>query len=187
MAFRRLFKGVYGPLLAACALLGVLWVGSYRSYARMKLPVSAGGTRCELTSYRGVLALSVIDDYPIADTSHFAALRDNEDIARVWDDRYWTAAFAGLAFEDTQVWIDAQEGALVARRLNTLNLPYWLLLSVALLGPVQGGYLVIRAYRRTSHNQCGECGYDLGDGEICQACAARAALIGASPRMQLVR
>ena len=80
------------------------------------------------------------------------------------------------------------EGELLARHWMALNLPYWLLLSVALIGPRHARLRrAPRATAGSTHNQCGECGYDLGDGEICQACAARAVLIGASSRMQLVR
>ena len=183
----RLFKGACGPLLAVCALVGVLWGGSYRSIAVAKMPVAAGGTRWEVTSYRGVLALAVIDDYPMDLLGHARAYPDNRDIAAAWDERYWTAAIAGLAFDDTQVWIQDLEGNLVARRWTALNLPYWLLLSVALLGPLHAVYCLCRARRRSAHNQCGECGYDLGDGEICQACAARAMILGATSRMHLVR
>jgi hypothetical protein len=184
---RRLFKGACGPLLAMCALVGVLWAGSYRSIALAKMPVSAGGTRWELTSYRGVLAIAVTDDFPMDALAHARAYPDNDEIAAAWDERYWTAALAGLAFDDTQVWIQDLEGGLVARRWTALNLPYWLLLSIALLGPLHGVYACCRAYRRTTHNQCADCGYDLGDGEICQACAARAMIVGATSRMHLVR
>jgi len=187
MSFRRLFKGAYGPLLALCALIGVLWVGSYRSVAQARLPVSAGGTRWEMTSYRGVVAFALIENYPTNASSYFVAHRDNEIVSEAWDERYWTAAIAGLAFEDAQLWLPDADGEMVVRRWSALNVPYWLIMSVALLGPLQGAYLVLRAYRRTTHNQCCECGYDLGDGHVCQACAARAMLIGASGRMHLVR
>ena len=187
MSFRRLFKGAYGPLLALCALIGVLWAGSYRSVALARLPVATGGTRYEMTSYRGVLAIAVIDNYPANATSYFAARHDSDQLSDAWDERYWTAAIAGIAFEDAQIWLPDEEGDLVVRRWSALNLPYWLLMSIAMLGPLQGAYLIARAYRRTTHNQCGDCGYDLGDGEICQACAARAAIIGATSRMHLVR
>jgi hypothetical protein len=187
MTIRRLFKGVYGPLIALCALIAVLWVGSYRSVAHAKLPISAGGTRWEMTSYRGVLAFALIENYPIDATACFVARGDDEMLAAAWDERYWCAAIAGIAFDDAHIWIPDGDNELVVRRWSALNLPYWLLMSVALIRPIQGCYLIVRAYRRSAHNQCGDCGYDLGDGEICQACAARAALIGASSRMHLVR
>jgi len=75
----------------------------------------------------------------------------------------------------------------VARHFSALNLPYWLLLSLAALAPAHAAYLLVRAYRRTTHNQCGECGYDLGDGACCKACAARAPVAGTKSRLQLVR
>jgi hypothetical protein len=187
MSFRRLFKGAYGPLLALCALVGVLWLGSYRSIAHAKLPVAAGGTRWEMTSYRGVLTVALIDSYPMDSVAAFVAVEDNEDLAGAWDERYWSGAIAGIAFEDAQTWLAGLDGDLVARRWSALSLPYWLLLSVTLLAPVHAAYIALRAYRRTTHNQCADCGYDLGDGEICQACAARAMLIGASARVQLLR
>ena len=187
MTFRRLFKGAYGPLMALCALIAVLWVGSYRSIAHAKLPISSGGTRWEITSYRGVLAVALIENYPCDAGACFAARRDDDIFAASWDERYWSAALAGLAFEDAQIWVPNADDELVVRRWSALDLPYWLMWSLALIGPIQGCYLMVRTYRRTSHNQCGDCGYDLGDGETCQACAARAAIIGASSRMHLVR
>ncbi len=187
MTFRRLFKGTYGLLMALCALVAVLWVGSYRSIAHAKLPISHGGTRWEITSYRGVLAFALIENYPCDASACFVARRDNDILAASWDERYWSAAIAGIAFEDAQIWIPNADDERVVRRGSALDLPYWLMLSVAMIGPIQGCYLLGRAFLRTSHNQCGDCGYDLGDGEICQACAARAAIIGASTRMHLVR
>ncbi len=187
MSFRRLFKGAYGPLLALCALVGVLWAGSYRSVAHAKLPVAEGATRWEFTSYRGVVAVALIENYPSDAFGQFDAHADNNDLAGAWDERYWTAALVGFAFEDSQIWVPSLEGDLLPRHWMALNLPYWLLLSIALIGPARAFYVALRAHRRTTHTQCGECGYDLGDGERCQACAARAALIGASSRMQLVR
>jgi hypothetical protein len=187
MSFRRLFKGAHGPMLALCALIGVLWVGSYRSVAHAKLPVSPGATRWEFTSLRGALCVALTDNYPTGNTAHFAARRADADMAAAADDRYHNAAIAGLGFEDAQLWLPDGDGDFCVRRWTALHLPYWLLLAVAMLGPLHGVYVVARAYRRTTHNQCGDCGYDLGDGEVCQACAARAALIGASSRVQLVR
>jgi hypothetical protein len=187
MSFRRLFKGAYGPLLALCALIGVLWAGSYRSVALARLPVSAGETRWEITSYRGVLAFALIENYPTDADYYIDARRDNGVVAGAWDERYWTAAIAGLAFEDAQLWLPNGDGEMVVRRWSALNIPYWLVMSIVSLAPLHGVYLVFRAYRRTTHNQCSECGYDLGDGEICQACAARAVIVGATSRLQLVR
>jgi len=187
MSIRRLFKGSYGSLLALCALIGVLWAGSYRSVAQARLPVSAGETRWEITSYRGVVAFALIENYPTDASIYVAARHDNDILAGSWDERYWTAAIAGIAFEDAQIWIQNADGEMVVRRWSALNIPYWLIVSIFSLGPLQGVYLVLRAHRRTTHNQCGDCGYDLGDGEICQACAARAAIIGATSRMHLVR
>ena len=170
-----------------CALIGVLWAGSYRSIALARLPVAHGGTRWELTSYRGVVSIAVINDYPMDALGSAAAYPDSEQLAAAWDERYWAGAIAGLAFEDSQVWLDSLEGDVIGRRWTALSLPYWLLLSIGLLGPLHAVYAVYRAYRWTTHNQCGECGYDLGDGEVCQACAARAMIVGASSRMHLVR
>lgn len=187
MSFRRLFTGGYGPLMALCALLGVLWAGSYRSVAHVKFPVSYGGTRWELTSYRGILAVALIDNYPTDAAPTLVARRDNPRYAALWDDRCATAAVLGFSFEDSQVWVPNADRQLVARRLTAANLPYAALLLVAAVGPLNALFVIARAYRRTTHNQCGDCGYELGDGVVCQACAARAMMLGATHRMQLVR
>jgi hypothetical protein len=187
MSFRRLFKGAHGTLLALCALICVLWGGSYRSIADVKLPVAAGSTRWQFTSYRGVMSVSLAENFPTTESAVFCVRHDDSTIADAWDERYFSGALAGVGFEDAQIWLRSSDDELVARHWTALNLPYWLLLSVAALAPLHGVYLVVRAYRRTTHNQCSECGYDLGDGQICQACAARAMLIGASSRVQLVR
>jgi hypothetical protein len=187
MSFRPLFKGAYGPLVALCALVVVLWVGSYRSIADVRLPVTAGSTRWVFTSYRGVLSISLAENFPTTESATFAARHDDSDLAGLADDRYYTGALAGLGFEDTQVWLRDADGELVVRHFTALNLPYWLPLCILLLGPLHCVYVILRGHRRTTHNQCSACGYDLGDGEMCQACAARATLIGASSRMHLVR
>jgi hypothetical protein len=109
------------------------------------------------------------------------------DLAGAWDERYWTAAVAGFSFEESQIWLRNPDDDLVVRHWNAINLPYWMMMLVASLGPAHVMYLVVRAHRRTTHNQCGDCGYDLGDGEICQACAARSAVVGATSRVQFVR
>src|SRR5687768_3283411 len=100
MTFRRLFKGVYGPILAACALVAVLWAGSYRSIAHAKLPVSPGGTRWELTSYRGVLSVALIENYPVAENAFFVARRADAVLANEWDEHYWSGSVGGFGFED---------------------------------------------------------------------------------------
>ena len=190
MVIRRLFTGGYGPLLALCALVGVLWAGSYRSVAHVKLPVSAGGTRWQFMSYRGTLAISLCDNHPTDAATDIGARSDDGDddgpFRQLWDDRCATAAIGGFSFEDTQIWVADREGNAVARRLTAVNLPYWALLALALLGPLHCAYVIARAHRRTTHNQCGECGYELGDGVVCQACAARAAIVGGPRHLRLV-
>ena len=187
MSFRPLFKGAYGPLVALCALVAVLWIGSYRSIADARLPVTAGSTRWVFTSYRGVLSISLAENYPTTESASFLARHDDPDFAAAWDERFFTGAIVGLGFEDTQIWLPSGEGEIVLRHLTALNLPYWLLFCLIFLAPAHCVYLIVRGYRRATHNQCSACGYDLGDGEMCQACAARATLIGASSRMHLVR
>ena len=180
MHFRRLFKGAYGPLLALAALVGVLWAGSYRSIAHLKLPAAPGATGWEVTSYRGVLASALISDLPFGADARFRAQRDNEQLAATWDEHHWsTGGIAGMAFEESQIWITDAEGSRVSRHWRSFNIPYWLLTLIAGLAPLHGVYIIVRAHRRATHNQCADCGYDLGDGEMCQACAARATLIGA--------
>lgn len=187
MSFGRLLTGGYGPLLALCALVGVLWAGSYRSVAHVKLPVSAGATRWELASYRGTISISAIENHPTAAQSDMIARPDNLWTAALWDARCATAAVAGFSVEDSQIWVADVDGALVPRRLTAVNVPYWALLMLVALGPLQGLYVVVRACRRATHNQCGACGYELGDGVVCQACAARRMVLGPTHRMQLVR
>ena len=65
---RRLTKGACGPLLGACVLIAVVWAGSYRSFAMVQPGVSAGATRWALISYRGLLAVSVMPNYPVQPT-----------------------------------------------------------------------------------------------------------------------
>ena len=179
MSLRWLFKGAYGPLLALCALVAVLWVGSYRSIAHAKLPVSPGATRWEFTSYRGLLAIALVENHPTSDTAYFIARSDDAALAAEWDNCHWTGATGGIGFDDAQVLRSDYDGMLVVRHWTALTLPYWLLMSIPALGLARGVYVALRAHRRVTHNQCGDCGYDLGDGAICQACAARARLIGA--------
>lgn len=187
MCIRRLFKGAYGPGLALCALIGVFWAGSYRSIADIKLPVAAGSSRWQVLSYRGVISIALAENYPTTESAAFAIRHDDSEIADQWDERYYTGAIAGIGFEDAQIWLRSPDDDPVVRHWTALNLPYWLLMFVAMLAPLHGLFICIRAHRRVTHNQCGVCGYDLGDGEHCQACAARAMLMGASPRMHLVR
>ena len=187
MDMHRLFKGTCGPLLAACALIAVLWAGSYRSITQVGLPVSVGGTRCECTSYRGLLSVALIENYPMNRPAAAVVHRDDANIAASWDEQFSSGAIGGFSVDDAQIWLTSPDGEVVARHFSALNLPYWLLLSLAALAPAHAAYLLVRAYRRTTHNQCGECGYELGDGEICQACAARAMIVGATSRMHPVR
>jgi hypothetical protein len=187
MSFHRLGKGAYGPLLALCALIVVVWAGSYRSIAHVKLPVSAGSTRWEFRSYRGVLSVALIENHPTGATTAAGVRGADTDLAAAWDECYWTGAIAGFSFEESQIWLRDADNHLIARHWNAMNLPYWMMLLLAALAPAHAAYLIVRAHRRTTHNLCGDCGYDLGDGAVCQACAARSAIIGASPRMQLVR
>jgi hypothetical protein len=187
MSFRRLFTGGYGPLLALGALVGVLWAGSYRSIAAVKLPVSPSETRWQFTSYHGTVTIALIDNHPTSADAAVIVRRDNPSFAAVWDARCATASLGGFSFEDAQVWVTDGDNELVVRRLSAVNLPYWALLALALVGPLHGAYVIARAHRRTTHNQCGECGYDLGDGAVCQACAARTMVVSPTHRMQLVR
>ena len=186
MAIRRLFTGGYGALLALCVLIGVLWAGSYRSMAHVKFPVSQGAARWSFTSYRGTLSVSVVDDHPTTDASR-VVVRPNEWVmARSWDDHCATGAVAGFSMEHVHVWLENLDEEVVPRRMTAVNVPYAMLLLLAALGPMHFGYVAVRARRRTTHNQCAACGYDLGDGHACQACAARAMVIAPARRMQLV-
>jgi hypothetical protein len=187
IGIRRLFFGAYGALLASCALVAVLWAGSHRSVAQLRLPVVEGGTRWAFTSYRGILSIALIDNHPTDEPIMARARRDDPDTAFLWDDHSWTNSWAGLSMEDAQIWVAAGNDRRVPRHWTSVNIPYWFLFALTCAGPLHGIYIVCRAYRRVSHDQCGVCGYELGGGTTCQACAARAALIGASPRVRLVR
>lgn len=188
MLVRLLCKSVCGPLLAAAALVAVFWAGSYRSISHASLPVAAGSTRCEVWSYRGLISITLIDDFPTSKPASASVRRDDEWTAAAWDERNWSAAIAGFSVEDASIWLtDPQQEHAVVRRWSAMNLPYWLLFSLAALGPLRGVCVALRVYRRTTHGQCGDCGYELGDGQVCQACAARAGLIGASSRVRLVQ
>ena len=174
----RLGKGACGPLVALCALVAVLWAGSYRSVAQVRSPVSAGGTRANVTSFRGVLVVALIEDHPVQEGAVASVRRAEPEAAALWDDQHWSASFAGFCVEDAQVWVPNAAGERVVRRWKAINLPYWLLFAVAVAGPLSRVCRAVRAHRRLAHDQCGECGYDLGGGAVCQACAARAQLIG---------
>ena len=189
MLTRRLGKHVCGPLVALCALILVFWAGSYRSIANLKLPVSAGATRWELTSYRGIFSVALVGNYPTSQTAVVSVRgQDVNVLAEAWDQQYWAAAYAGFSVEDSNIVLgDVGDGQWVARRWSAINLPYWAIFMFAAIGPLHGVYLALRARRRTSHGQCGECGYELGDGQVCQACAARAMLIGGTSHVHIVR
>ena len=188
MSFHRLGKGACGPLLALCGLIAVLWAGSYRSAAQVRLPVEQGSSRWSVTSYRGIVSLVRIHEHPTTRAASAVVRPTNEQAAARWDDQYWSGALAGFSVEDAQVWLGDADGRLVVRRWSGVNLPYWLLFSAAALAPLHGAYVLVRARRRSARNRCGACGYELGDGATCQACVARAVLIGgASPRVRLVR
>ena len=185
--FRRLFRGAYGVLLACCALVVVLWAGSHRSAAQLRLPVVEGGTRWVATSYRGILVLAMIEDYPGAEPLLTRVRHNDPDAAAIWDYQSWGNTWLGMSFEDSQIWVPTGDDRVrVPRRWTGAHLPYWLLFVITVTGPLHGLFLVCRAYRRATHDCCGVCGYALGGGTTCQACAARAVLIGASPRVRLV-
>ena len=187
MSVRRLGKHVSGPLVGLCALIVVFWAGSYRSISHLKLPVSAGSTRWELTSYRGILTVALIANHPTSQSAVVSVRRDFSELAAAWDEQYWTAAFAGFSVEDSHIMLGQIDGESVVRRWSAMHLPYWAMFLLGAMGPMHGVYIVLRAHRRTTHGQCADCGYELGGGPVCQACAARSLLIGASPRVQLVR
>jgi hypothetical protein len=187
MHVRRLFRGAYGALLASCALVAVLWAGSHRSLAQLRLPVAEGGTRWVITSYRGILSVAMIDNHPTNEPLLTRTRPADADTAALWDERSWSNSLAGIGVEDAQIWIRDGDETRVARRWSAATFPYWLLLLLTGAGPLHGLYVVCRARRRAAHDQCAECGYALGGGTTCQACAARATLIGASPRVRLVR
>ena len=187
MAFHRLGKGAHGPALVLCALAAVLWAGSYLAAVQFKLPVTQGSTRWSVTSCRGIVSISLIHGYPLSQPGDAWVHRTDADDAARWDAQYRAASVAGFSVEDAHVWIRDGEDEMVVRRWNSLNLPYWLLFAAAAAAPLHALYVLVRARRRNAHNCCGVCGYALGDGATCQACAARAVLIGgASSRVRLI-
>ena len=185
--FRRLFGGAYGALLACCALVVVLWSGSHRSLTQVRLPVVEGGTRWSMTSYRGIVSFAMIDSYPTTEPLLARVRRDDALTAAQWDGQAWSGSWAGLTVDDSQIWLADALDRRVPRRWTSVSIPYWLLFAVSFSGPLHGVFVACRAYRRARHDQCRACGYELGGGATCQACAARASFIGASPRVRLVR
>jgi hypothetical protein len=185
--FRRLFGGAYGVLLACCALVAVLWTGSHRSLTQIRLPVVEGGTRWSMTSYRGIVAFAMVENHPTGEALLARIRRDDAWTAAQWDEQAWSGSWAGLTVDDSQIWLRDADNRRVPRQWTSINIPYWLLFAVSFTGPLHGLFVACRACRRSAHDQCGACGYALGGGTTCQACAARASLIGASPRVRLVR
>ena len=184
----RLCKSSCGVALIACALLSALWVVSYHAKATVRLPVSAGSTRIEIYSYRGQLAVSTVGDFPVAQRAQLFLHRSDASRATRWDTLFWADSWAGFSAEDGRISVPNAIGESVSRPWLNLILPYWLIVVVALVGPVRDLFVALRARRRLTHGQCATCGYDfelaLVHGE-CPACAARQHVVGLSPRTHL--
>jgi hypothetical protein len=175
-------------LLAAGALVGVLWAGSYRSIAQARLPVAGGATRWEFTSYRGLLAIGGVENYPFFAKYCGAIHAADATRAQTWDHLYWDGSFAGFGAEEGMVYLpNPVAGGEVARRWSCVILPYWLLFVLAAVLPIQEGFVALRARVRWRHGQCGACGYEVGaDADVCPACAARTAVLGVTPHTHVV-
>jgi hypothetical protein len=183
---RLLSRSACVPLLAACVITCVLWAGSYRSIATLTLPVSAGGTRWELTSYRGLLSFAMIDNYPTPRQFAANAFHPDSATASLWDDINWADSYAGFSGSDGQIWLVDADDEPVNRCWSSVIFPYWMIFGFTALAPLWQSCLLIRRRRWATRDQCADCGYELGGGAACRACAARAVLIGAGPRVQPV-
>ena len=182
---RRLTKGACGPLLGACVLIAVVWAGSYRSFAMVQPGVSAGATRWALISYRGLLAVSVMPNYPVSSAASVSVQDASREHAIRWDDQYWSASYGGLCAEDGHVSVEAADGSSVDRTWCALVLPYWMMMALAALGPALALGGILRARLRAARGECVQCGYVMV-GDVCPACAARSAVIGLTPRTHLL-
>jgi len=188
---RRLTGGACGLMLGLCVLLSGLWIASYRDFAMMQLPASAGGTRWQCVSYRGLLAICTTSEYPFSVNARFGVRPTTPARERHWDGMYWgrsdrTGAYFGFTAEDGELAIDVGDGLSVQRHWSAIILPYWMLMALGGLLPMMTVIRLIRARRRSAHGLCETCGYVLVDG-ACHACAARASVVGLTPRTHLIR
>jgi hypothetical protein len=188
---RRLTGGACGLMLGLCVLVSGLWIASYRDFVMVQLPVSAGGTRWQCVTYRGLLAISTTSQYPFSLNARAGMRATSPARARHWDGTYWggsdrNGAILGFSAEDGEIAIAVGDGLSVQRHWSAMILPYWMLMALGALLPISTVIQVIRARRRLAHGLCETCGYVLVDG-ACHACAARAAVVGLTPRPHLVR
>jgi hypothetical protein len=184
---KNVFHGRCGVLLALCVLTAVLWLGSHRSLTAFGLPVSAGGTRLEVTSYRGLLAVFLTQDYPAATGWDAVVRRDDEDIAARWDMSYWADSVFGFSADDRRALARDGSGEFVECRSLGVTMPYGPVLIVLALLPLWRLVVELRAYRRIAAGRCATCGYDLHHMiDVCPACAALMSVMPpptASPRL----
>ena len=181
----RLCKGSCACMLLACLTVGVLWAGSYHAKAILRLPVSAGSTRVEFYSYRGLFAVSTIADFPVNQGIETRLLETEPAREARWDALFWQDSFAGFSGEEGRIWVRAGDGEMVGKRWFNLMTPYWILLLLGLLGPAHEVYVAMRGHRRVNHGQCAVCGYETIGAPECPACAARRQVVGLTPRTHL--
>lgn len=184
--YRLLRKQVSLRLLVACAVIALLWAGTHSSVAVARLPVGVGQSRWAISSYRGLLSVTRTQDYPAARSLELTVRRATARDAGACDSSLWDCSYAGFSVTEGDVWVDLPQAESVPRRWHSVVLPYWLIASLVALSPLRRACLAMRAVRRAARDQCPDCGYRLGGGAVCQACVARAALIGGSPRARLV-
>ena len=182
---RRLTRGACGPLLGTCVLIAVIWAGSYRSFVLVQPGVSPGATRWELVSYRGLRGISVTPDYPAETSPRVEISAGSRDTAARWDDMYWSGSYGGFCAEDGHTGVDMGDGTRVDRRWSGVVLPYWVMMLLAAASPAARAVGAARARMRASRGQCERCGYEIA-GDVCPACAARAAVVGLTPRTHLL-
>lgn len=188
---RRLTGGACGLMLGLCVLLMGLWIASYRDFAMVELPVSAGGTRWQCVTYRGLLGVCTTGQYPFSLNARIGLRSTSPARARNWDNLYWgrsdrSGVFWGFSAEDGEIAINAGDGMSVQRRWNSIILPYWMLMALAGIVPMTTLVQILRARRRLAQGLCETCGYVLVDG-ACHACEARASVVGLTPRTHLIR
>jgi hypothetical protein len=170
--FMRGMTGNCAVLLAAGVVLSSMWIASYDRAIEVRLPVRAGGCGVTLSSYRGLIQISLIAHFPTG-RGPMVRCGDGRDEVRAacWDDLTWNDSLAGFSYDEGMIYLREEGG--VSQMYRSFTLPLWFgtLISVGAL--VCGARRRWVESRRRALGQCVECGYDLRGLKIdCPACAA---------------
>lgn len=183
---RHVLKRVCAPSAIAAALLTVLWSVSYRTNVVAHSSASVGQTRWDVSSARGLLAVSATHDSPVECHRRIWASEQVNDPAwaRRFDAVNWKDSYAGFSASEGMSWIENDAAQVVARPTSKMVLPFWMMFAMAIAPSAYRFAIAFRAKWRAAQGMCPDCGYDMvgtDAGGDCRACTALTIAIEVAP------